>query len=553
MTPETLTCAENITPERLSALRDDALASAEAQRLRNHIATCAACQARLADYDAMATALRLQRELEPGERIVNGVRARIAAGGAATRRRVRPSRRLWRGVATLAPVAAIILLFVYVFSGLAGRMRPTGSGTPTASVPTATNSTGKPNIPTTTPQLVTLPPFTPSVTADTAWGTLAPVATFQTPNVANTAFSFDALSPDATTFIGTETTNMNPGSGAQSVYLISYDIASHTYRRLGPHWSGYIGPWGGANGVSARYISYGFNSAPGTTCGVCNNTLWSYDRQTGGSWEFDPGKLSGAQYSGSLGDITSADHVAFTSNEEQVWVADLATHQVRLALPIGAQPANATTSTTSQPGVRLVGFTWPNLIYTYSPVQTDPNTPVATTLRITNVQTNSTTIFPTPLPTLLGAQTSDANLDWATISGATLYFTTYTEVNGVDASGASVTTGYGMLFRISLSSSSTGRPEMLARWQELNHGQSAATGSVPAHAANGRLIILDGSHVWDIAESKLVQLPTPGTIQTPLASLSGNYLLLTHGANVNNPQVSTMAGAIYDTAALPVR
>ncbi|HET9111481.1 MAG TPA: hypothetical protein VFN78_11700 [Ktedonobacterales bacterium] len=552
MTPDTLTCADNVAPERLSALRDVALTSADAERLREHITTCAACQARLADYDVMATTLRQQRELEPGERIINGVRARLAIE-TTSRRRSRPSRRFWASVATLAPVAAIILLFVYVFSGLAARIHPTGSGTPTVSAPTATNPTGKPNSPTATPQLVQLPSFTPSVSTDAAWGSLSPVATDQTPTVANTAFSFDALSQDGTILIGTETTNMNPGSGHQDVYLISYDIASHTYRRLGPHWAGYIGPWGGADAVSARYIAYGFNSAPGATCGICKNTLWGYDRQTGASWEFDPGTQSGVQYGGVQQSFTSSDHVAFQTMSQQVWVADLAARTVTVALPPGAKPISATSSA-PQPGIRLLGFTWPNIIYTYSPVQTNPNTPIATTLRITNLQTRTTTIMPTPLDSLLGVQNSGANINWASMSGDTLYFTTYTGVNGVDAMGAPISTGYGMLFHLSLAPSSSGQPEMLARWEEPNAGQGAALGpTFTPYGANDRLIILAGGDVWDIAAGRLVRLPSSGANQTPAAALAGNYLAVAQTVTSSDPNTSGAAVTIYNTSALPVR
>ncbi|HET9110417.1 MAG TPA: zf-HC2 domain-containing protein [Ktedonobacterales bacterium] len=548
MAHESLTCAEGIAPERLSALRDAALAPAEAEQMRAHIATCPACRARMADYDALATALRQQRELEPGERILTGVRARLATRQ--TSPRLRPSRRVWTGMATLAPVAAIILLFVYVFSGLAGRARPATANTPTVALPTpiATNQFGKPIYPTVTPAHVTLPPMTPSVSAATAWGPFSPATTVQTPSAANTLFSFDALSPDATTLIGTELTHADPGSGREDVYLISYDIASHTYRRLGPQWTGYGAPWGGAAGVSARYIAYGFNSQPGATCGVCNNSLWTYDRQTGASWKIDPG----AQYSGALGDIVSGDHVAFTSIEEQVWVADPATRQVALALPVGAQPASTTAPTTTpQAGVRLDGFVWPNLIYEYSPPQTNPNTPVVTSLRITNLQTHVTTIVSPSLSETLGFQNSasmSSGVSWATLSGDTLYIGASTNANGVDQRGATVQATFGTVYRIThvFSGANAGQPETLARWTGVDLSG--------AGTLNSRLILLGGGFVWDIAEGKLVQLPsTSAANQTQTASLSGSYLMLTHTVNTSDPQTPTTVGAIYDTATLPVR
>lgn len=69
---------------------------------------------------------------------------------------------------------------------------------------------------------------------------------------------------------------------------------------------------------------------------MCSNTLWGYDRQTGASWEFDPGNQSGVQYGGVQNSFTSGDHVAFQTMSQQVWVADLAARAVSVALPVGA-------------------------------------------------------------------------------------------------------------------------------------------------------------------------------------------------------------------------
>ncbi|MDE3231145.1 MAG: zf-HC2 domain-containing protein [Chloroflexota bacterium] len=554
MAHETLACAEGIAPERLSALRDETLPTAEATRLRAHVAACDACRARLADYDTLTAALRQERELEPDERIVDGVRARLAEE-AQPRARLRPptrsSRRVWAGLAALAPVAAIILLFVYVFSGLAGRSKPAAASTPSVVAPTPvpTNQYGKPVYATATSALVSVPPMTPSVSASAAWGAFSPVATYQTPDVANTAFSFDALSSDATTLVGTEMTNADPGSGQQNVYLVAYNLASHAYWRLGPHWTGYGGPWGGVIAVNADYIDYGFNSQPGATCGVCNSTLWTYDRQTGATWEFDPGK----QYGGVLGVMASGDYVAYTPMEQQVWVADPSTHQVTLALPIGAQPIDPLKNTTApQVSVRLDGFVWPNLIYEYTPSQTDPNTPVNTSLRITNLQTKVTTTIPTPLSSLLGAQNSDATIDWAYISGDTLYFTTFTELNGVGAAGAPVNTNYGTLFRMSLANL-TGQPTLLARWDQAQYGQSTPNSDIAPRSANDRLIVLGSGYVWDIAEGRLVRLPSVSGAETPVASLAGSYLLLTHTVSARDPQAPVLAATIYDTSRFATR
>lgn len=540
MAHETLTCAESIAPERLSALRDGALAPAAAQRLRAHIAECRACQARLADYDSLATALRQQRELEPDERIMNGVRSRLATR--TSFRQWRAPQRVWAGIATLIPAAAIILLFVYVFSGLASRGHPATSQTPTAPTAVPTQQNGKQVIPTATPALVTLPPMTPSISVTAAWGALSPVATYQTPTVANMQFDLATLSPDATTLYGTQMSVSQPTPGAvfaSRVNLIAYDLASHTYKLLGPHWNGSVGPWGGAVSASANDLVYGYNSAPGATCGVCNNTGWAYDLHSGARWQFDPGK----GYSGILNQIDSGDYVAFQTPDMGLWVANLAQQQVTSPLSVSEQ-ANA--------DIRLVGFSWPYLIYEDTPSSQVNGAPAATTLRIENLQTQATTIVTTPLSALFGAQNSAANIDWASTDGVTLYLTTYTPVNGVDASGAAVNTAYGTLFRMRLSSPAS-QPEMLARWPQVRYGQAAVNGANDASGADRRLIILGGGYIWDIAEGKLARLTSPQASQTPGAYLSGNYLVLTQSISQGNQQAPIISGAIYDMRSLPVR
>lgn len=559
VTPETLICAENIAPERLSALRDESLPADEAQRLREHVTGCPACQARLADYDALAAALRQQRELEPGERIVEGVRARLAAPSTARRRRWRrPSRRLWAGLATLAPVAAIILLFVYVFGGLGSHMRPAAGKTPTAqATPAPTLVSGKHAGPTATPPLVTLPPFPPAYTLGVAWGALTPMETFSTPPVARTQFAVNTLSPDATMLVGTSMPTDASTAGLPRVDLVSYAFAGHTWKTLGPHWSGYSGPWGGASAVSDRYIVYGFNSQAGATCDVCNNTLWAYDRQTGASWEIEPGTQAGAQFSGDQGDFTSGDHVAFTTVEDQVWVANLAARQVTLALPPGAQPASATSSG-PQPNVRLDGFSWPYLIYDYTPVQSDPNTPVATTLRIANLQTRATTVMPQPIDTLFQFPHSagySSGLQTVYISGDTLYAIVGTNVEGVWTDGAPINTSYDTLYRLNhvFSGGGSGQPEILTRWSPQQ-----AYGS--ERGINARLILLDGGYAWDIAEGRLVTLNLTVTsapsdlaaTTVPGVSLAGNYLLMTSSATDSATGSTSVTGEVYDTTTLPI-
>ena len=138
--PETTgVCAAGIETETLSALRDELLPASDAARLREHVPSCAACQARVAAFDEVARALLRQRELEPGDRILRGVRRRAAEGRgmrALTRRRV------WSGLGALASVAAVLLLFIYVFGQQGGRGAGPLAGTPPSTRgPSATTTT----------------------------------------------------------------------------------------------------------------------------------------------------------------------------------------------------------------------------------------------------------------------------------------------------------------------------------------------------------------------------------------------------------------------------
>lgn len=118
MESPTLGCARNISTATLSAWRDADLPADQMQTLAAHTPTCAACQARLADYDAIARALVGQRELDPADRVMAGVRARARRGPRLSRGQV------WGGVGALGAAAALLLLFVYVFGPTLGNRVP---------------------------------------------------------------------------------------------------------------------------------------------------------------------------------------------------------------------------------------------------------------------------------------------------------------------------------------------------------------------------------------------------------------------------------------------
>ena len=130
-------CALGLTAATLSAWRDQSLSAAEAEQIRAHAARCPACQQRLADYEAIAHALRAQRVPAPDERLWRGVRA----GMAQSRQRAPlnlPRVPLWQ---TLVATAAALLLV----AGFAQMLRYialghiTGIARPT---PTASESVG---------------------------------------------------------------------------------------------------------------------------------------------------------------------------------------------------------------------------------------------------------------------------------------------------------------------------------------------------------------------------------------------------------------------------
>jgi hypothetical protein len=122
-------CALGIRDETLSAWQDDLLPANERDALRTHIATCADCRRRLSAYEAVALALRRQRELEPGDRIWRGVQARTAHGRERLLDMTHIS--LQRRLAGLMAAAAVLLvaLFAYVVETRAGE--PVATGTPT--------------------------------------------------------------------------------------------------------------------------------------------------------------------------------------------------------------------------------------------------------------------------------------------------------------------------------------------------------------------------------------------------------------------------------------
>lgn len=538
MTHETLVCLENVTPDQLSALRDEALPAGEAERLRAHSAGCAACRARMADYDTLAGALRSQRELDPGDRILDGVRARLAGRpGSARGGRIvwnmSGGRRIWAGLAALAPVAAIILLFVYVFAGI-GR-QPASGPTPTAGVATPTSL--KPIYPTPTPATVVIPPYTPAVPAATAWGTVTPVKRLTIAPSGGYAFTPQFFSSDLTTVGGNLLSTATAGNPPYSQPpLALYSTTTGAITRLGPT--------GDMSMMDSQYIVYLYDTAPGTTCGPCHTSIRSLDRATGAIWQIDPGP-SGSNgrvpYSGDQSDMMSADHVAFLTMEGQVWVADLATRHVSVALPVGSQPASASTI---EPIEQLVDFQYPYLIYAEIPVATPSAQQPASTLNILDLATGVNT----PITAQVAGQTETAaamfgigyTMDMEMV-GNTLYATRSVYLNGVDAKGHPVKVTYGELYRLDNAFAPGGQFTLLARGP---FGLITPEGSAPP---NTRLIALGGGYFWDLAEQRLILSPIA------VSQVVGPYLI----AEVAQPQqpqsrIQTYNITVYDSSQFAV-
>jgi PASTA domain len=115
MNPDSmLTCDLLITMDTLSAWRDDLLQPAHAAQLAQHVSTCDACREKIATFDTIASLLRHQRELEPGNRIRRAVHA-----GIAQQRQRSPfmphNRIVWGSTATailLTVIFAVVLRFL---------------------------------------------------------------------------------------------------------------------------------------------------------------------------------------------------------------------------------------------------------------------------------------------------------------------------------------------------------------------------------------------------------------------------------------------------------
>lgn len=168
-------CALGIRVETLSALRDDVLTAAEMQRLRGHVATCAACQARLAGFDRVAQALRRQRDIEPGQQVWRTLQPITVNRGRSPMYLM--SRNVLGGTIAVLSAVAIILLFAEVLLNHNLFIKPTTSATATTIATTTITPHPKPSPPpTATPISLNHLPLLPAsdAVASFALGTFIP-------------------------------------------------------------------------------------------------------------------------------------------------------------------------------------------------------------------------------------------------------------------------------------------------------------------------------------------------------------------------------------------
>ena len=141
---QSASCPQHVSALKLSAWRDGDLSAVETAELREHIDTCSACRATIADYGAIGSAL--QREL-PGarhessrrqDRLWRDLRGRIvlAQGG----QHMHISKALiWRGLGALAIIAILIVFSVELFQSHLSHLATTSHHTPTGVISATTS------------------------------------------------------------------------------------------------------------------------------------------------------------------------------------------------------------------------------------------------------------------------------------------------------------------------------------------------------------------------------------------------------------------------------
>jgi hypothetical protein len=507
-------CALGLDTATLSARRDAALPPSEERRLREHVATCAACQARLAGFDQIATALRGQRELDPGDHVWVGVQtqatdrpARVAtwlgSGRAAA---------AWRGLAAVASLVLVVGLLAAVLANGAGNRL--GSGTSFKPTQPVSTQFVKPTF------APTLPPTSPALSAAQAWGTNAAIMTLNTQLDATHAFRATAISPDGRYLLGyafqepesKSSTSRNAGF---------FDLTTRRFTTIGVTQSTYFPP--GCCTMDKHYLLDIADTAPGTTSSPNYLAYYSYDLNTKALWQF----AKGTDY-GQVERMLNDHGLVLLGTEQGIEVVDLTTHHVtQMQAPV----SGAT-------DVRLWAFTWPYVIYSVlQPAQPGsggtPTTPARYTTRARDLETGQDIAL--PQVDAIGGRTMS-------VAGDTLFIAqAVTNVTNSPQIDQYVTT----LFEDDAFFTSSAPPRRLDSYA----GELRAI-------ANARLVSMgtgnaEGALVWDRAEQCFVQAAAnmnSSYVIQPIASLAGHFLAVMQPTDPNGANAQQVT--IYDTDTL---
>lgn len=493
MARNTLECPANIGEETLSAWRDELLSAQEMTRIREHAPTCQACQQRLADFEIVASALLRQRDIEPGDRVLAGVRQR-AASGHPHHRNVQPavmSRRVWGGIGALAAVAALLLLFVYVFGGIAGHVtNPTHRKTPVASQTIA---------PSPAPTLPPAPAPSNAVDARTAWGPNA-ATTIPTRIDATHIMEVGGVTPDGRDLLGYSITLTAGGQVEQNIPAQAgfMDITTRKFTSIGITDSTYYSF--NCCIADGHYLLMEQDTAPGTTCGQCHKDYWTYDMNTGQKYRVARGRdfqmVESAYLTNSFLVLGTGDGVK---------VANLATHTLT---SISQIPASA----------QVAAVSWPYVLYRNQD---------ATQAHLFDLSTNRDMMI---------AQLDASYVVTGSVLmvGDTLYLVAEQPVLPGTPPGASTA---GTLYELDALTNPASTLRAVTTYKD----------QLVVSNANARLVFFGGldSLAWDRTEQRFVRMGTSFT-------LSGNYLVTNTDGAAGNGSVPASVD-LYDTATLPVR
>jgi hypothetical protein len=508
------TCVAEIDGATLSAWRDTLLPPAEMERVRGHVRSCGTCQAQLARYDEVARALRRQREIEPGDRVVEGVRQSILHQSP---RRWTPSSRAWGSVSALASVAAVLLLFVYVLEiGPLGHLRP---GRQATAVPMVT--------PTPTP-VPTIGPsaFTPVVPLQDAWGAKAQIAQVSTQLDATHVFWTDSSTPDGHKLLGRMRVADSSGtwSWSSTIQAGILDVTTRQFTPVGdrlmasPQLTPW--PWDGCGYSDARFVICTDQLEPaslGPAQGVIK--LWSYDLVSGQArFITDSSKYP-------FGQMLVSHGLLLLPTVSQVGIVNLTTNTLSLlSLP------------TKRPFA--MDFSWPYLVYGD---QHDVAKPLK--VRARDLATGLDIALPQVDAMYVATNNADGNhLPYLALTGDTLFVSLATgriqssNVPPNDVTGPDAAT---TLYELDNLFDGSAQLRPVARY----HGVAG-----PPIGANARLVVYRPL-AWDRAEDRWVKFSSLPDGQGPRAALNGIALGLYQPFDARNPTAGQEA-TIYDTARL---